>query len=77
MRLQLTAEQAAAIAPHMRPGFALLGRVTREPFTGSNAATSGSLIIELGCVPETALPALRQAIRIATPTLGRRRNAAR
>ena len=66
MRLQLSDEQAAQIEPHLRPGFALLGRVIREPFTGSNAATSGTLTIELGSVPEMSLPALREAIRSAT-----------
>lgn len=63
--LVLTLEQAAQIEPHMRPGSALLGRVMREPFTGSNAATCGTLTMELGSVPEASLPALREAIRKA------------
>ena len=65
MRLELTPEQAAQIEPHMRTGTALLGRVMREPFTGSNAATCGALLLELGPVPESSLPALRDAIRAA------------
>ena len=66
MRLELTPQQAAQIESHMRPGTALLGRVMREPFTGSNAATCGTLLLELGPVPESSLPALRDAIRTAT-----------
>jgi hypothetical protein len=62
LKLTLTAEQSAALAPQLISGRALLGRVTREVFTGTNAETAGRLIIELGAVPETALPALREAI---------------
>lgn len=66
MRLALTAAQAAQLAPHLRPGTALLGRVSREPFNGTNGDTSGALTLELGTVPEASLPALREAIRMAT-----------
>jgi hypothetical protein len=68
MRLILTPEQAAQIEPHLRHGRTLLGKVEREPFDGSNAATCGQLRIELGSVPTSALPALRDAIRTATTT---------
>jgi hypothetical protein len=63
--LRLTREQTAIIAPDLRFGFVLLGRIIREPFDGSNGATSGSLMLEYGSVPEASLPALRQAIRDA------------
>ena len=66
MRLALSPEQVAAVSPQMRPGFALLGRITREGFDGTNAATSGTLILELGTIPTASLPALRDAIRKAT-----------
>lgn len=46
MRLILTSEQAAQV----------------EPFTGTNASTSGQLRLELGAVPTSSLPALRDAI---------------
>ena len=72
MRLELTPEQVAQIEPHMRTGTALLGRVMREPFTGSNAATCGALLLELGPVPESSLPALRDAIRTATASAPKR-----
>jgi hypothetical protein len=62
LKLTLTPEQAALLTPQLLPGRALLGRVTREAFMGTNAETAGRLIIELGAVPETALPALRAAI---------------
>jgi hypothetical protein len=62
----LTAEQQAAIEPHMRPGFTIIGKVEREQFEGTNVATTGTLRIELGTVPTIALPALREAIRTAT-----------
>ncbi len=65
MRLILTPEQAAQITPHMRPGFALIGRIAREMFDGTNAGTSGRFVIELGTVAEIALPALRLAIQRA------------
>lgn len=74
MRLQLTADQAAQIAPHLRPGIVMIGRVMREPFTGDNAATSGRLTLELGSVPEASLPALREAIRTATNLARRKLN---
>lgn len=67
LRLTLTPEQAAQVTPHMRAGFALLGRIMPEPYTGAgaNAATSGRLSLELGAVKESALPSLRDAIRKA------------
>ena len=61
----LTAGQTAVIEPLLRLGFVVLGRVMREPFDGSNAGTSGRLIIEFGPVPKAALPKLREAIRRA------------
>lgn len=64
--LVLTLEQTAAIALLMRPGRVVLGRVMREPFNGTNATTCGRFTLELGTVPEVALPALREAIRTAT-----------
>jgi hypothetical protein len=66
MRLELTTDQAAAVAPHLRPGMTLLGKIEREGFDGSNAGTSGRLTLELGSVPTASLPALRDAIRNAT-----------
>ena len=75
MRLELTPAQAAQIEPHLRPGLALLGRVTREQFDGSNSATCGTLTLELGIVPEASLPALREAIRTATHPAKPKRNA--
>ena len=60
--LLLTAEQSAALTPSLRAGTALLGRVMREPFNGENPGTCGRLIIELGTVPESSLPRLREAI---------------
>ena len=65
MRLVLTPEQQAAIAPHIRHGWTLIGKLEREMFTGTNASASGKLWIELGSVPTSALPALREAIRTA------------
>ena len=62
MRLILTAEQQAAIAPHIRHGWTLIGKVEREMFTGTNASASGQLRIELGAVPTSSLPALRDAV---------------
>jgi hypothetical protein len=77
MRLILTAEQSAAIAPHIRHGFTLIGKVEREMFTGTNASASGRLTLELGSVPTRTLPALREAIRTATaPAPKRKRKAA-
>ena len=52
MILVLTDSQAALVLPLMQPGRVLLGRVMREPFDGTNAATCGRLILELGTVPE-------------------------
>ena len=66
MKLTLTADQASQIEPHLRPGWTLLGKIGREQFTGTNPQTSGALVLELGRVPEAALPALREAIRKAT-----------
>ncbi len=77
MRLQLTPDQAAEIIPHLRTGFALLGRIIREPYTGGNAETCGTLQIELGSVPESSLPALRDAIRTATAPAPAKRKAKR
>ena len=65
MTLALTPDQAAQLTPHMRPGTALIGRVHREPFDGGNAATCGTLTMELGTVPESALPKLDSASRPA------------
>ncbi len=72
-RIVITAEQAAVIEPLLRPGFAVLGRVMREPFDGTNSGTSGRLVIELGTVPEKALPKLREAIRKAIALTARPR----
>ena len=66
MKLTLTAEQSAQLAPSIRHGWTLIGKIEREPFTGSNAGTSGRLIMECGSVPSESLPALRSAIRLAT-----------
>lgn len=64
MKLALTPEQCAIVAPQMRVGFALLRRVTREQYDAAknNIETSGQIVIELGAVKESALPALREAI---------------
>lgn len=68
----LTAGQTATIEPLLRPGLVVIGKVMREPFDGTNAATSGRLTIELGPVPEVALPKLREAIRRAQePRVGK------
>ena len=77
MRLALSFAQAAQIAPHLRPGFALLGRITREGFDGTNPQSSGRLTIELGNVPTASLPALRDAIRKATAPAPKRKAKAR
>ena len=70
----LTSEQAAVIERLLSPGLVVLGRVMREPFDGTNATTSGRLTLELGTVPESSLPALRDAIRTATaPGLAKRK----
>jgi hypothetical protein len=66
MKLPLTPAQAAQIEPHLRPGWTMLGKVEREPFSGTNAETCGRLVLELGSVPASALPRLRDAIRAAT-----------
>jgi len=66
MKLILTSEQQAAIEPHIRHGWTLIGKVEREMFTGTNASASRKLWIELGSVPTSALPALREAITKAT-----------
>jgi len=72
-RLILTSEQSAQIEPHLRPGWTLLGKLEREPFDGTNAATSGRLRLELGSVPTDRLPALREAIRQAATPAPRRK----
>ena len=66
MRLILTSAQQAAIEPHLRHGWTMLAKVEREMFTGTNTATAGQLRIEIGAVPTSALPALRDAIVKAT-----------
>lgn len=68
MKLILTSEQQAAIEPHIRHGWTLIGKVEREMFTGSNAGTAGQLRLELGVVPNIALPSLREALTKATAT---------
>ena len=77
MRITLTAEQHAAIEPHVRPDRTLLAKIDREWFDGSTAATAGRLILEIGSVPTSSLPALRAAIRSSTspqkPTRTRRK----
>lgn len=67
MHLILTSEQQAAIEPHIRHGWTLIGKVEREMFTGTNTSTSGRLRIELGTVPSSSLPALRAAIAAPAP----------
>ena len=62
MRLPLTTDQSAQIEPHLRPGTVLLGRVDREPFSGSNAGTSGTLVLVFTEVPAERLDAVRRAI---------------
>lgn len=62
MKLILTPEQTAQIEPHLIPDRALLGRVTREQYDPQQPVTAGRLIMELGAVRESALPALRLAI---------------
>jgi hypothetical protein len=76
MKIIFTPEQAAILTPQLIPGRALLGRVTCERFDGSNPETAGRLIIELGAVPEMALPALRDAITKANKPKGKRKKAA-
>ena len=66
MHLILTTEQSAQIEPHMRHGWTLLAKVEREMFDGTNTATAGQLRLEVGAVPTSSLPALREAIRTAT-----------
>jgi hypothetical protein len=66
MRLILTAEQSTQVEPLIRHGFTLIGKLDREMFDGTNAPTSGTLTLELGSVPTSALPALREAITKAT-----------
>ena len=40
--------------------------LSRERFDGSNAETSGRLVLELGAIPQSSLAALRLAIQRAT-----------
>jgi hypothetical protein len=77
LKLPLSAEQCQQVEPHLRVGFALLGRITREAFDPAvgNSATSGRLILEAGFVPESSLPALRLAIQRANAPKGRARKA--
>ena len=75
MRLPLTSDQAAAIEPHIRIGWTMLGKIEREAFDGSNATTSGRLVLELGTVPTASLPALREAITKATAPARKRKAA--
>lgn len=79
MRLQLTLtmEQATQLAPMIQPGRALIGRISREWFDGSNAATGGRLTLEVGSVPESSLPALREAIQRANAPVHKRTRAKR
>lgn len=62
MRLPLTAEQFRQIEPHMQPGFTILGRLDREPFDGTNGATSGRLTLIFTAIPGARLDAVRAAI---------------
>ena len=62
MKLTLTTAQAAQIEPHLRTGWTLLGRITREGFDGTNGATSGRLEILFAEIPSERLDAVRHAI---------------
>ena len=62
MRLPLTTDQAAQIESHLHPGTVLLGRIHREQFDGSNADTSGALVIVFTSIPSERLDAVRAAI---------------
>lgn len=64
MTVTLTPDQAAQIRPMMQVGQAVLGRVTFRRFDG-DPDRCGEMEIEIGHVPETSLPALREAIRAA------------
>ena len=77
MRLVLTPEQQAAIAPLLRPGWTLLAKIEREPFDGTNTATAGQLRIEIGAVPTASLPALRAAVLQATAPAPKRKRKAK
>jgi hypothetical protein len=70
---KVTADQAAQIEPHLRHGWTLLGKIEREGFNGTNGETCGRLVIELGSVPTSALPRLREAIRNATAPAPKRK----
>jgi hypothetical protein len=62
MRLKLTHAQIEEIRPFLKHGQALLARIGREVFDGTNGDTSGTPTLEFGPVPEASLPTLRQAI---------------
>ncbi len=68
----LTADQSAQIADSMLPNLTLIGRVMREQFDGTNATTCGRLVLEVGTVPTSTLPALREAIRKAKKPAAKR-----
>lgn len=61
MTLAFTAQQAEALRPLLQVGDALLGRVRFRPFDG-DLTRCGEIEIELGSVPEKALPLLRAAV---------------
>ena len=64
IKVEIPAEVAKAIEAHLKqhPGSAWLGKLSRETFTGQNFATSGRLFLELGAVPDSALPKLRDVV---------------
>jgi hypothetical protein len=73
MILPLSPEQAQIAESLAQPGFVLIGRIIREPYNGANVETSGRWSVELGAVPEAALPALRDAISRAKEAPSRMR----
>lgn len=67
LTIPLDAQTMATVQEAMKPGVALIGRVGRVWATGDPAsdALAGNLFIELGAVPEAAIPAMRKAIEDA------------
>lgn len=64
--IPLTMEQSALVAELDGVGVVILGRLVREVFDGTNAATSGRWLLEAGTVPAAAIEPMRAAVRIAS-----------
>lgn len=67
LNIPLDAQTMAVVQEAMKPGVVLIGRVGRVWANGDPAhdAQAGHLFIELGSVPEAAIPVMRKAIEDA------------